>query len=137
MSSSKIEHDQSQYQDPLQAYQNLTDVVSEIATDIKNSNDIKYSVVWKTTNHDYGSDYRVVDTEPLALEDTLIIEGQSRGGKYQVVPRGGGPAAIRYIHPDGGVGWEEKASELVIMYGRYEWDPEEDGKLRDWLQRLT
>lgn len=136
MSSSQIQHDQSQYQDPLQAYQNLTEVISEIAADVEGPDDIKYSVVWKTKNHDYGSDYRVVDTEPLALEDTLIIEGQSRGGEYQVVPRGSGPAVIRYRHPDGSIGWEEKASELIIMYGRYEWNPEEDGKLRDWVKKL-
>lgn len=136
MSGTEIQHDQAQYGDPIQAYQNLTNVISDIAADVIGPDDVKYSVIWKTPNHDHGSDYRVVDTEPLALEDTLIIEGQSRGGRYQVVPRGSGPAVIRYLLPDGGIGWEEEASELIIMYGRYEWDAEEDGKLRDWLNRF-
>jgi hypothetical protein len=136
MSGTEIQHDQAQYNDPMQAYQNLTTVISDIAADILGPDDIKYSVIWKTPNRDHGSDYRVVDTEPLALEDTLIIEGQSRGGRYQVVPRGSGPAVIRQRLPDGEIGWEEKASELIIMYGRYEWDPEEDGKLKDWLDRF-
>lgn len=136
MSSTEIQHDQSQFQDPLQAYQNLTEVISDIAVDIEGPNDIKYSVVWTTNKHDHGSDYRVVGTKPLALEDTLIVEGQSRGGRYQVVPRGSGPAAIRYLQPDGTEGWVEEANELIIMYGRYEWDPEEDGGVRDWIRKF-
>ena len=131
MSQAAIQHDQSQYSTPVQAYQNLTDVISDIATDINSNDEVTYSVVWKTENHDYGSEYRIVGTKPLALEDTLIIEGQSRGGRYQVVPRGSGPAVIRYLQKDGSVGWEEKAEELMIMHGRFEWKPDNGGTLID------
>jgi len=135
MSRSEIQYDQAQYQDPMQMYRTLTDVISDVAADIDGPDDIKYSVIWQTANRNHGSDYRVVDTEPLALEETLIIEGQSRGGRYQVVPRGSGPAAIRYLRPDGGIGWTEEATELIIMYGRWNYDPDEDGGIRDWLDR--
>jgi hypothetical protein len=134
MSQAAIQHDQSQYSTPLQAYQNLTEVISDIATEIENNEKVKYSVVWETKSHNHGSEYRVIDTKPLALEDTLIIEGQSRGGRYQVVPRGSGPAVIRYLQKDGTVGWEQKASELIIMYGRFEWKPDKGGTLIDRLR---
>lgn len=134
MSQAAIQHDQSQYSTPVQAYQNLTDVVSDIATEIESNNGATYSVVWKTENHDHGSEYRVVKTEPLALEDTLIIEGQSRGGRYQVVPRGSGAAVIRHLQKDGTVGWEEEANDLIIMHGRFEWKPDKGGTLIDRIR---
>ncbi|WP_152422415.1 hypothetical protein [Halorubrum californiense] len=134
MSQAAIQHDQSQYSTPVQAYQNLTDVISDIATDIESDEAVMYSVVWETENHNHGSEYRVVDTKPLAFEDTLIIEGQSRGGRYQVVPRGSGPAVIRYLQKDDTVGWEEMADELIIMYGRFEWKPEKGGTLIDRIR---
>lgn len=134
MSQAAIQHDQNQYGSSMQAYENLTEVISDIAIDIESGSDATYSVVWKTPNHDYGSEYRVVDTESLALEDTLIIEGQSRGGEYQVVPRGSGPAVIRYRRNDGIIGWEEETVELIIMYGRFEWKPEGGGTLIDRIR---
>jgi len=131
MSQAAIHHDQSQFSTPVQAYQNLTDVISDIVAEIERNEEVTFSVVWETENHNHGSEYRVVDTESLALEGTLIIKGQSRGGRYQVVPRGSGPAVIRYLQKDGSVGWEEKANELIIMHGQYEWKPEKGGTLID------
>lgn len=134
MSQAAIQHDQNQYSEPLQAYKNLTEVISDIAIDIETNEDATYSVVWRTNNHDHGSEYRVVDTEPLAREETLIIKGQSRGGEYQVVPRGSGPAVIRYRYGDGTIGWEEDAEELIIMRGEYKWNPEEGGSIIDRIR---
>lgn len=134
MSQAAIQHDQGQYNTPVEAYQNLTDVISDIAIDIETNEEIAYSVVWKTNNHDHGSEYRVVGTESIALEDTLIIQGQSRGGRYQVVPRGSGPAVIRYLQNDDTVGWEEEAKELIIMQGRFEWKPDAGGTLIDRIR---
>lgn len=133
MSQAAIQFDQSQYSGSVQAYQTLTDVISDIASDIESNTDISYSVVWKTKNHSHGSEYRVVDTKSLAMEDTLIIEGQSRGGRYQVVPRGSGPAVIRYLQ-NNDIGWEEEAVELIIMYGKFEWSPEDGGTLIDRIK---
>lgn len=134
MSQAAIQHDQNQYNSPVQAYQNLSEVISDIAVDIETDDEATYSVVWKTPNHDHGSEYRVVDTESLALEETLIIEGQSRGGRYQVVPRGGGPAVIRHRRKDGSVGWEEEAVELIIMQGRFKWQPDNGGTIIDRIR---
>lgn len=127
MSQAAIQHDQGQYSDPTQAYQNLTEVISGIATDIKDNSEATYSVAWKTEDRDHGSEYRVVGRKSLALEDTLVIEGQSRGGRYQVIPRGSGPAVIRYTKPDGSVGWEKQAEELIVMHGRFKWTSEKGG----------
>ncbi len=113
MSQAAIQHDQSQYSDPVQAYQNLTDVISDIATEIESNDGARYSVVWEVEGRNHGSEYRVVDTKPLALEDTLIIEGQSRGGRYQLVPRGSGPAVIRYLKKDGSIGWKKRLMSLL------------------------
>lgn len=129
-----IQHDQSHYSKPVEAYQNLTEVISAIALDIQTDEEITYSVVWKTDNHDHGSEYRVVGTETIALEDTLIIQGQSRGGRYQIVPRGSGPAVIRHLQNDGTIGWEEEANELIIMQGRFEWKPDAGGTLIDRIR---
>lgn len=131
MSQAAIQHDQNQYSSPVQAYQNLTEVISDIKSELESDDGMKYSVIWETKNHNHGSEYRVVDTDPLALEDTLIIEGQSRGGRYRVVPRGSGPAVIQYLQNPNSVGWEERAEELIIMHGRFEWKPENGGSLID------
>jgi len=128
MSLAAIQHDQDQYSEPIQAYQNLNDVISDIAVDIETNDSAIYSVVWKTKNHNHGSEYRVVGTKLLAREETLIIEGQSRGGEYQVVPRGSGPAVIRYRN-NGSIGWEEDAEELIIMRGEHRWSSDESGNL--------
>lgn len=134
MSQAAVQFDQQHYQDAREAYQDLNEVISDIALDVKRDNDVTYSVVWETENHDYGADYRVIDTDRLALEDTLIIQGQSRGGTYEVVPKASGPPVVRYHHPEGSIGWEEEASELIIMYGRFEYDPDERGNLVDWVR---
>lgn len=134
MSQAAIQYDQDQYNEPLQAYKSLTEKISDIAVDVETNTDATYSVVWQTKNHDYGSEYRVVRTEALAREKTLIIEGQSRGGEYQVVPRGSGPAVIRYRHNDGTIGWEEDAQELIIMRGEYKWNPEDGGSIIDRIR---
>ncbi|GAA0515553.1 hypothetical protein SAMN04488066_11588 [Halorubrum aquaticum] len=139
MSQAAVQHDQGQYGSPRAAYNNLTEVIAEVAVDLEQNNEATYSVVWKTTNHDYGSEYRVIDTKPLALEETLIIEGQSRGGKYQVVPRGSGPAVVRHLRKDGTISWEEEAIELIIMQGQFKWEPEKGvtiiDKIRERLPR--
>lgn len=133
MSQAAIQYDQDQYSEPLSAYKSLTEEISDIAIDIETNDNATYSVVWQTESHNHGSEYRVVDTKPLAREKTLIIKGQSRGGEYQVVPRGSGPAVIRYIN-DGKVGWEEDAEELIIMRGEYKWDTNEGGSLIDRIR---
>lgn len=133
MSQAAIQYDQDHYSEPLNAYKSLAEEISDIATDIETNDDATYSVVWRTENHDHGAEYRVTRTKPLAREETLIIKGQSRGGTYQVVPRGSGPAVIRYIN-DGKVGWEEDAEELIIMRGEYRWDANEGGSLIDRIR---
>lgn len=139
MSQAAIQHDQSQYSTSVQAYQNLTDVISDIASEIERNDGAIYSVVWETEGRNHGSEYRVVDTKPLAMEDTLIIEGQSRGGRYQLVPRGSGPAVIRYLKKDGSIGWEQKADELIIMHGEFKWEPDKGvsvfDRIRDRLSK--
>lgn len=116
------------------AYESLTDVISDIAIGLDQTAEATYSVVWETQNHNHGSEYRVVASKPLAMEQTLIVEGQSRGGRYQIVPRGSGPAVVRYLRKDNTVGWEEEATELIIMHGRFQWSPENGGTLIDRIK---
>ena len=105
----------------------LVDVISEIKTDDSERN---YSVAWATETHDHGAEYKVDSVKKRTPDDTLRIVGASRGGKYDIVPHYDGVPRIRYHHPDfGDIKWTEKATELIIMAGRFEYDPEERGFL--------
>jgi hypothetical protein len=45
MSQAAVQFDQQQYQDAREAYRDLNEVISSIAADVKNHNDVTYSVV--------------------------------------------------------------------------------------------
>lgn len=105
-----------------EAYQALTQAISEIADHL---NQNVYTAIWKSENHDHGSEYRVVDSSRILKEDTLIIEGASRGGTYEIVPKPNNPPIIRY-HPNGEIGWTEEALSLVITLGTFAYQNEDD-----------
>lgn len=45
MSQAAVQFDQQHYQDAREAYQDLNEVISEIALDVKRDNDVTYLVV--------------------------------------------------------------------------------------------
>ena len=118
------------------AHRNLIDVISEIKTDIENNSGRSYSVAWATETRDHGAEYEVVGIKELTPDDTLQIKGASRGGKYDVVPHYNEAPRIRYHNPEfGNVESEQEATELIIMTGTFEYDPDEG--FLDWaIERL-
>ena len=128
MSQAEPLHVQDRYPDKHDAYLNLVEVISDIEKDRNENEDIKYSVAWATKNHDHGAEYRVINTGDRIPDNTLLIEGVSRGGKYEVVPHPREAPMIRYHHPKFGeehVKWAEEATELIIMFGRFEHNQDE------------
>lgn len=105
------------------AYEGLINAISEVKENLARNT---YTVIWKTTTHNHGAEYRVVDTNSRTGEDTLIIEGQGRGGKYEIYPKPNDPPFILYHHPEGRIGWEENAVGLIITEGmaKFEYDEE-------------
>jgi hypothetical protein len=133
MSQAQPLYTQKKYSDPEEAHRNLIDVISEIRTDLENNSRRSYSVAWAAEGKDHGSEYEVVGVKERMPDDTLQIKGVSRGGKYDVVPHYDEPPRIRYHHPEfGDVKWKREATELIIMAGMFEYDPE-DGFL-DWAK---
>lgn len=115
------------------AHRNLTDVISDIKTDLENNSGRSYSVAWATETRDHGAEYEVVGVKERIPDDTLQIQGVSRGGKYDIVPHYDEPPKIRYHHPDfGDINWKKDATELIIMTGMFEYDPEEG--FLDWAK---
>lgn len=106
------------------AYQALTDAISAVANNYQSN---VYTAIWKTKSRDHGSEYRVIDDDSLVGEDTLIIEGASRGGKYEIFPKPNNPPIIRYYKPNGDIGWSEEAISLIITSGDFGYSKEETG----------
>jgi hypothetical protein len=113
----------SEQDSTLDAYEALTSAISVVADNLDQG---LYTVIWKSENHDHGSEYRVVGTSTLAKEDTLMIRGASRGGLYEIFPKSHAPPVIRYHLPSGDIGWEEEALQLVITSGQFAYEKEEE-----------
>jgi len=133
MSQAEPLYVQEKYSDSGVAHRNLIDVISDIKADIASNSGRRYSVAWATETHNHGSEYRVVGVKERTPDDTLQIEGASRGGKYDIVPHYAEPPKIRYHQPKfGDIKWTEEVTELIIMVGMFEYD-EEEGFL-DWAK---
>lgn len=121
------------HSDPKVAHEKLIERIAYIKTEIETGSERRFSVAWATESNDHGSEYEVVGINERTPDDTLQIEGVSRGGKYDIVPHHSEPPKIRYHHPSfGEVKWTKEATELIIMAGTLAYD-EEDGYL-DWLK---
>lgn len=133
MSQAEPLYVQERYSDFEGAHRDLIDVISDIKADLKNNSDRRYSVAWAVEGKDHGSEYEVINVQERIPDDTLQIQGASRGGKYDIVPHYDEAPRIRYHHPEfGDVMWKKEATELIIMAGMFEYDPE-DGFL-DWAK---
>ncbi|MCQ4334237.1 hypothetical protein KM295_12260 [Natronomonas sp. F2-12] len=133
MSQAEPLYVQEEYSNFEDAHRNLIDVISGIKTNIENNSGRSYSVAWATETRNHGSEYEVVGVKERTPDDTLQIEGASRGGKYDIIPHYEEPPRIRYHHPSfGDIKWEEEAAELIIMAGMFEYDPEEG--FLDWAK---
>lgn len=121
------------YSDPSDAHQKLIKEISYIKTEIESGSERKFSVAWATESRNHGSEYVVVGISERTPDDTLQIEGASRGGKYDIVPHHSEPPKIRYHHPNfGDIKWSEEATELIIMAGTLTYN-KEDGYL-SWIK---
>jgi hypothetical protein len=125
MSQQEVVYHLNKYDSNEAAYQALCQSISEIADNLQQN---VYTVIWESENHNHDSRYEVVDTREVLNETVLRIEGQQRGGTYELFPKSNDPPIVRYCHPDGEIGWEEKALGLIITSGdfAFEYDPEED-----------
>jgi len=122
------------YSTPGAAHEKLIEQISYIKSELESGSGRNFSVAWATEGRDHGSEYRVVGVKERTPDDTLRIEGASRGGKYDVVPHYSEPPQIRYHHPNfGDVKWADEATELVIMAGTLSYSMEE-GYL-DWVKK--
>jgi hypothetical protein len=121
------------YSDPREAHQKLIKEISYIKAEIESGSERKFSVAWATESRNHGSEYVVVGINERTPDDTLQIEGASRGGKYDIVPHHSEPPKIRYHHPNfGDIKWSEEATELIIMAGTLTYN-KEDGYL-SWIK---
>jgi len=133
MSQAEPLYVQEKYSSLEDAHRNLVDVINEIRTEIETNSGRSYSVAWATETRDHGSEYEVVGVAERVPDDALQIVGASRGGKYDIVPHYEEPPKIRRHYPDfGDVKWKEDATELIIMSGMFEYDPEEG--FLDWAK---
>jgi hypothetical protein len=108
----------SKYESNRAAYEALSEAITTI---VENQSENVYTVIWESETHNHGSEYRVINSRPLVGEDTLIIEGASRGGTYQIVPKQASPPRIRYLLDDD-VKWDEEAISLIITSGKFAYE---------------
>lgn len=111
------------YDSDEEAYEALTQAISEVADNLSQN---VYTAIWKSETYDHGSEYRVVRSSSVVKEDTLIVEGASRGGTYEIVPKPSNPPLIRYHHPSGEIKWTEEVLSLVITSGTFAYQGEDE-----------